>query len=134
MRGEERGEEREEVPAVLMIVQPGERNVVDQDMLALRLWQKYRVPTIRRTLAEVSSIPSLPFPHTPLSSSLLLEALPLSLSLSLFSVLFLFLFDKNVCKCVFPSDIHIYCATIPYVLSLLLLYAPMPLISRPPNY
>ena len=41
--------------AVLMVVQPGERNAFDQQWLQLRLWEMHRVRTVRRTLADVAA-------------------------------------------------------------------------------
>ena len=40
--------------AVVMIVQPNERNVVDQRGLEYALWREQRVPMVRATLAEVA--------------------------------------------------------------------------------
>ncbi|KAK9839464.1 hypothetical protein WJX81_003695 [Elliptochloris bilobata] len=40
--------------AVLMVVQPGERNAYDQYWVATVLWERHRVRTLRRTLAEVA--------------------------------------------------------------------------------
>lgn len=41
-------------PCVLMIVQPGERNVIDQKLLEVMLWERYRVPLVRASLKEVA--------------------------------------------------------------------------------
>lgn len=41
-------------PCVLMIVQPGERNVIDQKLLETTLWERYRVPLVRASLLEVA--------------------------------------------------------------------------------
>lgn len=41
-------------PCVLMIVQPGERNIMDQKLLELALWEEYGVPLHRATLSEVA--------------------------------------------------------------------------------
>lgn len=41
-------------PCVLMVVQPGERNVVDQKLLEITLWERYRVPLVRASLLDVS--------------------------------------------------------------------------------
>lgn len=38
--------------AVLFVVQPGERNVFDQQWLQARLWETHRIVTLRRTLAQ----------------------------------------------------------------------------------
>lgn len=42
-------------PAVLMVVQPGERNFADQSLLADALLARHGVTTLRRTLAELSA-------------------------------------------------------------------------------
>ena len=39
--------------SVLMVVQPNEWNVVDQQLLAFALWKQHSIPLIRRTLAEL---------------------------------------------------------------------------------
>jgi glutathione synthetase len=39
---------------LLMVVQPNERNAYDQKWLQFTLWERHRVRTIRRTLAEVA--------------------------------------------------------------------------------
>ncbi len=57
---------------VLMVVQPGERNVCDQRALELALWAGHRVRTVRRTLAEIAASAALD-PH---SGALLLPPLP----------------------------------------------------------
>ena len=36
-----------------MVVQPGERNAFDQQWLQTQLWEVHRVPTLRRSLAQV---------------------------------------------------------------------------------
>jgi len=36
-----------------MVVQPGERNIVDQRLLEFALWDRYRVQTVRLSMAEV---------------------------------------------------------------------------------
>ena len=38
---------------VVMVVQPGERNIVDQRLLEFALWDRFRVQTVRLSLAEV---------------------------------------------------------------------------------
>lgn len=40
-------------PCVLMIVQPGERNVNDQKLLEMALWEGFGVPLVRSTLLEI---------------------------------------------------------------------------------
>ena len=37
-----------------MVVQPGERNVFDQRLIAQRLWDAHGVRTTRATLAEIA--------------------------------------------------------------------------------
>ena len=39
---------------IIFIVQPGERNIFDQKMLELALWEQYRLKVIRLSLEEVS--------------------------------------------------------------------------------
>ncbi len=39
---------------MMMVVQPDEQNTFDQQWLQLRLWTKYRVRTIRRTLLDIA--------------------------------------------------------------------------------
>ena len=41
--------------AMMMIIQPGEQNSFDQQWLQLNLWNRYRIRTLRRTLADVFS-------------------------------------------------------------------------------
>ncbi len=41
-------------PCVLMVVQPGERNINDQKMLELALWEGHGIPMLRATLLEVA--------------------------------------------------------------------------------
>lgn len=41
-------------PCVIMIVQPGERNIMDQKLLEVALWENHGVPLKRITLAEVA--------------------------------------------------------------------------------
>lgn len=43
----------------LMIVQPGERNAYDQDLLRMTLWEKHTVEMIRMSMAEVDEFASL---------------------------------------------------------------------------
>jgi glutathione synthase len=38
---------------ILFVVQPGETNTVDQRMLEFQLWDTYRIPVIRRSLAQI---------------------------------------------------------------------------------
>ena len=38
-----------------MVVQPGERNIFDQRLIAQRLWDAHGVRTTRATLAEIAS-------------------------------------------------------------------------------
>jgi len=38
----------------MMIVQPGERNAIDQRWLQYKLWEDYKIKLIRRTLLEIS--------------------------------------------------------------------------------
>jgi len=40
--------------AMLMVVQPGERNAFDQQWLQAKLWDSHRIRTIRKSLAEVA--------------------------------------------------------------------------------
>ena len=40
--------------ALLLVVQPGERNAIDQELLCERLWVAHGVPVIRRTLAALA--------------------------------------------------------------------------------
>jgi len=40
--------------AVVMVVQPGERNAYDQQWIQLRLWEDHGVRTLRRTLADIA--------------------------------------------------------------------------------
>jgi glutathione synthase len=40
--------------AVLMIVQPGERNSYDQQWIQTALWERHRVRTLRRTLEQIA--------------------------------------------------------------------------------
>lgn len=42
-------------PVALFVVQPGERNVADQRLLELALWERHGVQTLRCTLAEVAA-------------------------------------------------------------------------------
>lgn len=42
-------------PVALFVVQPGERNVADQRMLELALWERHGVETLRCTLAELAA-------------------------------------------------------------------------------
>ena len=42
--------------AMLMIVQPGERNAFDQQWLQTQLWEKHQIRTIRKSLREVRGI------------------------------------------------------------------------------
>ena len=49
--GFESGEGR---AALLMVVQPGEWNIVDQQLLSHDLWRLHSIPTVRRTLAELA--------------------------------------------------------------------------------
>jgi glutathione synthase len=44
---------------VLFVVQPGEANVGDQQMLELALWERHGVRTLRRTLAELAASATL---------------------------------------------------------------------------
>jgi len=46
-------------PCVLMIVQSGESNAVDQRILEYTLWNEYSIPVVRRTLVEIASTYSL---------------------------------------------------------------------------
>jgi len=40
---------------MMMVVQPGEQNSFDQQWLQLNLWNRYKIKTLRRTLADVCS-------------------------------------------------------------------------------
>ena len=40
---------------VVMVVQPGERNVYDQQWVATELWARHRIPLVRATLAEIEA-------------------------------------------------------------------------------
>ena len=40
---------------MLMVFQPGERNAYDQQWLQLALWERHRVRTLRRTLADIAA-------------------------------------------------------------------------------
>jgi glutathione synthase len=50
----QRGGEGEDPVSVVMLVQPGERNVIDQKALEAALWDQHQVPLRRLTLREVS--------------------------------------------------------------------------------
>lgn len=48
---------------VLMVVQEGERNAIDQRKIEYQLWEKHHVRVLRRTLAEVAQRAKLADPH-----------------------------------------------------------------------
>ena len=50
--GEEDGEED---VSVVFVVQPNERNVVDQRLLELALWRNHKVPVRRLSLADIDA-------------------------------------------------------------------------------
>jgi glutathione synthetase len=41
-------------PVLLLVVQPGETNRIDQDLLSVRLWEAHGVRVVRRTLAHIA--------------------------------------------------------------------------------
>jgi glutathione synthase len=45
---------------VLFVVQPSERNLVDQRLLEFALWEKYRIAVVRLTLEQVSYARAVP--------------------------------------------------------------------------
>lgn len=48
------GDGRDGEPAVLLVVQPGERNAIDQQLLCEHLWDVHGVRVVRRTLAQLA--------------------------------------------------------------------------------
>ena len=56
-------------PAVLFVVQGGEANRIDQDLLSERLWEVHGIRVVRRTLAEVSRDAALTGPSRVLTLS-----------------------------------------------------------------
>jgi glutathione synthase len=43
----------------IMVVQPGERNVFDQDLLRIALWDDHKIDMVRMTLAEINAFGSI---------------------------------------------------------------------------